>query len=108
MKQLALSLLIVVSLSAAQEPQTFTGTITDSECATGDHARMQMGPTDAECVRACIDAHGATYVLYDGTTAYALSDQDAPAKFAAQKVTIVGTLDARTKTIRVRSIAAVR
>ena len=108
MKQLALSLLIVVSLSAAQDRETFTGTITDSECATADHSRMQMGPTAAECVRACIDAHGATYVLYDGTAVYELSDQKAPEQFAAQKVTVVGTLDPKTKTIRVQSITAAR
>ena len=108
MKQLALSLLIVVSLSAAQDRQTFIGTITDSECAMADHSRMKMGPTDAECVRACIDAHGATYVLYDGTTVYELSDQKAPEIFAAQKVTVVGTLDPKTKTIRVQSITAAK
>ena len=106
MRHLSLSLLIVASLSAAQERQTFTGTITDSECATADHSRMQMGPTDADCVTACISSHGATYVLYDGTNVYTLSDQDTPGKFAAQKVRVVGTLDPKTKTIQVQSITA--
>jgi hypothetical protein len=67
-----------------------------------------MGPTDAECVRACISAHGASYVLYDGKDAYTLSDQEAPEKFAGQRVTVVGTLDAKTRTIQVDSIAAAR
>jgi uncharacterized protein DUF5818 len=67
-----------------------------------------MGPTDADCVTACIAAHGATYVLYDGTNVYALSDQKTPEKFAAKKVRVTGTLDARTKTIRVDSIAATK
>jgi hypothetical protein len=31
-----------------------------------------------------------------------------PDRFAGQKVTVVGTLDAKTKTIRVESIAAAR
>ena len=67
---------------------------------------MQMGPTDAECTKACVIAHGASYVLEDGKTAYTLSDQKTPETFAGQKVTIVGTLDARTKTIRIESIKA--
>ncbi|PYQ73720.1 MAG: hypothetical protein DMG01_22010 [Acidobacteria bacterium] len=37
-----------------------------------------MGPTDAECTIACISAHGATYVLYDGKEVYTLSDQRMP------------------------------
>ena len=106
MKPLTLSLLAVAALSAAQDRQTFTGTITDNMCARADHSRMQMGPTDADCTRECIRAHGAMYVLYDGKDAYTLSDQDTPSKFAAQKVRVTGTLDAKTKTIKVDSITA--
>jgi hypothetical protein len=106
MKHLILSLVAVAALSAAQSKQTFTGTITDDMCAMAGHSRMRMGPTDAECTKACIKAHDATYVLYDGKDAYTLSDQQTPEKFAAQKVRVIGTLDARTKTIRVDSIAA--
>jgi len=106
MKPLILSLLIISTLSAAQGKQRFTGIITDSMCATGDHSRMRMGSNDAECTIACIDAHGATYVLYDGKEAYTLSDQQTPQKFAAKKVTVSGTLNARTKTIQVDSITA--
>src|SRR5262245_10398160 len=98
--------LAVVTLSgAAQAKQTtFTGTITDSECGSAGHARMQMGPTDAECTRACIDAHGASYVLLVGKTVYTLSDQTTPAQFAGQRVTVTGTLDEKSKTIRVSAI----
>ena len=39
---------------------------------------------------------------------YQLSDQRAPERFAGQRVTIVGTLDASTRTIRVQSIAAAK
>jgi hypothetical protein len=96
-----------VMVSAGQTPQTFTGIITDDACPLGDHTRMRMGPTDAECVRACILSHGASYVLYDGKRALNLSNQELPAEFAAQRVSIVGTLDAETLTIRVQSIAPV-
>jgi hypothetical protein len=103
---------IVVILALAgmfgQGTRTFTGVITDSMCSTADHAPMRMGPTDAECAAACISEHDATYVLYDGKSVYELSDQKTPAKFAAQKVTITGTLDAKRKTIQVASIRAAK
>ena len=105
MKLLLFSLLAIAAL-AAPGKQTFNGVITDSMCARGDHSKMQMGPTDAECTIACIRAHGATYVLYDGKHAYDLSDQQTPEKFAGQRVTITGALDAKTQTIQVDSIAA--
>ena len=103
-----MTLLAAASLSAAQGKQTFTGTITDNMCARANHSQMQMGPTDAECVTACVSAHGATYVLYDGTNVYELSDQKTPEKFAAKKVTVTGMLDAKTKTIKVDSITAAK
>ena len=39
---------------------------------------MRMGPTDAECAMACLEAHGALYGLYDGKDVYTLSDQRTP------------------------------
>ena len=106
MKSLILSLILIAAFPSAQSKRQFTGTITDSMCPDGDHSRMRMGTTDAECTLACIDAHGATFVLYDGKNTFALSDQKMPEKFAGQKVTITGTLDAKTKTIQVNSIIA--
>jgi type 1 fimbria pilin len=108
MRPLIATLLAAASLSAAQGKQTFTGTITDNMCARADHSQMQMGPTDADCTRECIRAHGAMYVLYDGKDAYTLSDQETPSKFAAQRVRVTGTLDAKTKTIKVDSITAAK
>lgn len=100
----ALGLAALVALSAPQAKQTFTGTITDDMCPKADHSRMQMGPTDAECARACADVHGASYVLYDGKNTYVLSDQKTSEKFAGQKVKVVGALDAKTGSIQVDSI----
>jgi hypothetical protein len=108
MKHLTLSLLAVAALSAAPAKQAFTGIITDSVCDKADHSQMRMGPTDAECAKACISDHGAAYVLYDGKEAYTLSDQRTAEKFAAQKVSVTGTLDAKTKTIQVDSITVVK
>ena len=103
-----LGLLIVVALSAAPAKQTFTGTITDEMCARADRSHMRMGPTDAECTTACVGAHGAAYVLFDGKNVYALTDQHTPEKFAGQKVRVVGTLDAKTRTIHVDSMTAAK
>jgi hypothetical protein len=105
---LTFALAFAVGLAEAQTKQTFTGVITDDNCYNGDHSKMRMGPTDAECTKACIDAHGAQYVLYDGKNSYTLSDQKTPEKFAAKKVKVVGTLDAKTKTIHVESIIAAK
>src|ERR1700735_2845750 len=108
MKPLILSLLTIVVLAAAPAAQKFTGVITDSMCAKADHSQMRMGPTDAECAIACVSAHDATYVLYDGKEIYTLSDQRTPEKFAGKKVTVTGTLDTRTMAINVDSIIAAK
>ncbi len=108
MKPLILMLLTITALAAAPRQETFTGIITDSMCLKADHSKMQMGPTDAQCTIACIREHDATYVLYDGKDVYSLSDQKMPEKFAAQKVTVKGELDAKTKTIHVDSITAAK
>jgi len=108
MKPLFFSVLIIAALAAAPGAHKFTGVITDSMCATADHSRMRMGPTDGECTIACVEAHGALYVLYDGKHGYTLSDQKTPEKFAGKKVTIMGTLDSKTQTIQVESITAAK
>ena len=108
MRYLIVNLLAVAVLAAAPGKQTFTGIITDDNCPNADHSRMQMGPTDAECAMACIDVHGAMYGLYDGKHFYTLSDQRTPEKFAGQKVRVIGTLDAKTKTIHVDSITVAK
>ncbi len=109
MKPVILNLFAIAALAQAQSAkQTFTGMVTDNMCERADHSRMRMGSTDAECTIACISAHGAQYVLYDGKEAYMLSDQQTPEKFAGQKVTVRGTLDAKTKTIQMDSITAAK
>jgi len=105
MKDLLWSLLTGAALLAGAQKQTFTGTITDNLCANeAGHSQMRMGPTDAECTMACIDAHGAAYVLYDGKNSYKLSDQQTPEQFAGQKVKVTGTLFAKTGIIQVERI----
>jgi len=108
MKPLIVSLLAIAALAQSPGKRTFTGTITDNMCSTADHSRMRMGETDAECTIACINAHGALYVLYDGKEVYTLSDQTTPEKFAGKKVTVTGALNPKSKTIQVVSINAAK
>jgi len=108
MKPLLCSLFLMAALAGAPGKQKFTGVITDNMCADGDHSHMKMGPTDAECTKACITFHGAMYVLYDGKESYTLNHQKTPENFAGKKVTVTGTLDAKSKTIQVDSIAAAK
>jgi uncharacterized protein DUF5818 len=108
MKRLIFTFVAVAALAAAPGKQAFTGVVTDDVCAKADHSQMRMGPTDAECAMACIDAHGALYGLYDGKDFYTLSGPPTPEKFAGHKVRVTGTLDAKTKTIHVDSITVAR
>lgn len=107
-KPVLVGLFAIASVSAAPDAQTFNGIISDDQCARGDHSRMRMGPTDAECAKACILLHGAAYVLFDGKEVYKLRDQKKPEPFAGQRVRVVGTLDAKTKTIDVDTITAAK
>ena len=102
MKYFFLTLALAGALIGARAPQTFTGVITDTLCG----ARHNMkGHSDADCVKLCVKG-SAQYALVDGETVLNLSDQKNPAKFAAQRVKVVGTLDEKTKTIKVTSIEA--
>ena len=105
---LAVVAICLSALSTAGAQQAFTGVITDDMCAERGHSHMRMGPTDAECTTACVAAHGAEYVLLDGKTIYRLSDQSRPEALAAQRVRVVGKLDAKTRVITVESIAPVK
>ena len=93
--------LFLLTGALAASAATYTGVITDAMCGK-DHSMMKVTP-DAKCVVECVRA-GSKYALYDGKNVYTLSDQKAPEKFAAKKVTVTGTLDAKSGTIKVDSI----
>jgi hypothetical protein len=105
-KQIAIAIASAAWMFAAG-PQKFTGTITDDMCPKADHKDMHMD-SDPKCVDECIKSMKGKYVLYDGKDTWILSDQTAPAKFAAKKVTVTGTLDEKTKTIKVDKIQAAK
>lgn len=86
---------------------TFTGVITESMCV-GDHKAMKIAP-DPKCIVDCVKSSPSIkYVLFDGKTAYKLSDQQTPEKFAGQKVRVSGTLFEKTGIVKVDRIEAVR
>ena len=88
---------------AADAPKTFTGVVTDAMCGK-DHSMMNVKP-DSKCVLECVK-DGSKYALIVGNDVYELSDQKTPGKFAAQKVTVKGTLNG--KVIQVQSISAAK
>jgi hypothetical protein len=88
----------------------FTGEIMDSFCAEDGHhigvTKSQINTSKAGCTLTCVKLGGARFVLYDPQTerTYKLDDQQKPDAFAGQKVTVLGTYDKETKTIRVTKI----
>ena len=94
-----ITILLALALS-----ETFTGTVTDTMCGP-KHTMLKDQPDD-KCVKACVKG-SSEYALFDGQNVFKLSDQTKPGKFAAQKVTVTGTLNPKTKTIKVEAIGPV-
>jgi len=102
MKRTYLILTLAGVLFAAGEPaKTFTGVITDTLC--GRSHGMMKAASDEACVKICVKGSGE-YALFDGKDILKLSDQKLPAKFAAQRVKVTGTYDAKAGRIKVISI----
>jgi hypothetical protein len=102
------AMLAFLSVSyAAPAAGTFTGEIMDSQCALlGGHDKMiQKGENEKECSMRCVSL-GGKYALFDAAQkkGYQLDDQKKAAQFAGAKVTVTGTLDEATKTIKVATI----
>lgn len=79
------------------------GVITDSRCGITHKVVQQT----AACVRSCVKASGAKYVLNDGAHNFVLTDQQIGEKFAAQQVVATGFQDEITGSLQLRSIRAV-
>jgi hypothetical protein len=104
----ASTVLLTVS-AVAQNGSTYSGEIIDSQCALlGGHQNMIKAGEDAKaCTNRCVGI-GGKYVLFDSAkkATYQLDDQKKAKTMAGEKVTVSGTYDAATKTIKVATIKA--
>jgi hypothetical protein len=102
--------------AADEKPTTFHGQIADTQCAmnihslTRSHAEMlkakATGGTEGSCATYCVRYLGGDFVLSSKGEVYRIDNQDKVRLFAGQKVKITGTLDPKTKTIRLLEIEA--
>src|ERR1700685_1444972 len=100
----------------AQQPATFRGEISDSQCAfnvhslTKSHAEMLksksglMGSTRSSCSLYCIEHLGGKFVLASRARVYQLYNQELPSCFVGEMVKLRGILDPKTDIIQVVSI----
>jgi len=97
------TLLLMFALAGAPA-ETFTGSITDTMC--GAHHGMLKDQPDDQCIRMCLKG-SSEYALFDGKEILKLSDQKAPGKYSGKRVRVTGTLNPKTKTIKVTSIESI-
>ena len=84
-------------LAANSKTETWKGYVTDTWC--GLHRETEK-PTVA-CTNLCLSNKGAKYALFDvvNNKLYVLNPQEQAAKFAAQLVTVTGTLTGSTQMV---------
>lgn len=85
--------------------QTVTGVVTDTMCGA-NHKAMNVSP-DSRCVRECIRM-GSKYALLANNKVYTFENQQAPAKYAGEKVKVTGTLDDKAGLVKADTIEPVR
>jgi hypothetical protein len=103
-----LSLAIFVALGGAYygalgNAHVWTGYVTDTHCGTHCQMTSHMTP-HLKCIRLCVNK-GSKYGLWSGDRVYVLEPQARAALFAAQQVTVTGTVEGST--IHMRSIRPV-
>ena len=119
---LSMTWILALSFAAAfageEEPRTFRGEISDSQCAfnvhslTQSHAEMlksksgAAGQSPVSCSQYCIDHLGGQFVLATKSRVYHLDNQVLPRGFVGKKVKVRGILDSKTEIIQVVKIEA--
>jgi len=87
---------VAILAQASGEQKTLTGVVSDAMCGA---THMMKNKPDAECLRYCIK-QGTKYALVVGKNVYTLDGHQAEFdKYAAQKVTVKGTLKGETLTV---------
>jgi len=78
------------------EQKTLAGVVSDAMCGS---THMMKDKPEAECLRYCVK-QGTKYALVAGKTVYTLEGHETELdKYAAQKVTVKGTLKGETLTV---------
>ena len=87
---------LAILAQTSGEQKTLTGVVSDAMCGA---THMMKDKPDAECLRYCVK-QGTKYALVAGKSVYTLEGHEAELdKYAAQKVTVKGTLKAETLTV---------
>ena len=124
MKGIAISIALLTlafslpALASDEEPKTFRGEISDSQCALNVHSLTQShdemlksksgeaGKTAASCSQFCVIHLGGKFVLVSKGHVYHLDNQEMPRGFIGEKVKVHGELDPKTEIIHVFDIKA--
>lgn len=86
------------AITAFSQEKTFTGIVSDSMCTTNHMLKEMKAANQAECVRKCVK-DSFDYVLVVGKDYYILKgNPEELDKYAAQRVTVKGTLQGDTLT----------
>jgi hypothetical protein len=96
MAMMALLTVVALTMASAQGKQmTLTGVVSDVACGA-THQMKNMSPAD--CARACAKKSG--YALVVGNDVYKVMGHEADFdKYAAETVTVKGTVDGKTVTV---------
>jgi len=95
------ALLVGLASLAVAADGSWTGWVTDTACAAKGNSAAH-----ADCAVKCVKDKGAKWALYNESdkSVWVLSDQDGAAKMAGKMVTVKGTADPATKSIKVASM----
>lgn len=87
---------LAILAQTAGDPKTLTGVVSDAMCG---QTHMMKDKPAAECLRYCVK-QGTKYALVAGKNVYTLEGHEAELdKYAAQKVTVKGTLKGEIVTV---------
>jgi hypothetical protein len=87
---------LVILEQTSGDQTTLTGVVSDAMCG---QTHMMKDKPAAECLRYCVK-QGTKYALVAGKNVYTLEGHDADLdKYAAQKVTVKGTMKGETMTV---------
>jgi hypothetical protein len=87
---------LVILAQTGGEQKTLTGIVSNAMCG---QTHIMKGEPDAECLHYCFK-QGTKYALVAGKSVYTLEGHETKLdKYAAQKVTVKGTLKGETLTV---------